>query len=33
VFNAQVAIGGVGAVVFAYGVWQLAFSRTVRRLE
>jgi MFS family permease len=33
VFSAQVAIGGVGAVVFVYGVWQLAFSRTVRNLE
>jgi MFS family permease len=32
-FNAQVAIGGVGAIVFAYGVWQLAFGRTVRNLE
>lgn len=31
--NAQVAIGGVGAIILAYGLWQLLFARTVRRLE
>lgn len=32
-FGAQVAIGGVGAVIFVYGLWLLVFARTVRELE
>ncbi|MDA1173277.1 MAG: MFS transporter [Chloroflexi bacterium] len=31
--NAQVALGGVGAIILVYGLWQLLFARTVRNLE
>lgn len=31
--NAQIAIGGVGAIILVYGLWQLLFARMVRDLE
>jgi len=31
--NAQVALGGAGVIILAYGLWQLVFARTVRSLE
>ncbi len=32
-FGTQIAIGGAGAVVLAYGLWEMLFARAVRRLE
>lgn len=31
--SAQIALSGVGAIVFIYGLWHLLLSRTVRSLE
>ena len=31
--NAQVALGGVGGIILAYGLWQLLIARTVKNLE
>jgi MFS family permease len=31
--NAQIALGGVGGIILAYGLWQLLIVRTVRNLE
>ena len=31
--NTQVAVGGAGAIIFAFGLYQLLVARTVRRLE